>query len=101
MGINTLKQLYTDYVGSEPTAIDELPSSGSNRRYFRLSGADSLIGVLGTSQQENKAFIYMARHFASKGLPVPKSLLSAPTRWSHLQNDLGDTLLFNAIEKAV
>lgn len=99
MGIDTLKQLYTDYVGTEPAAIDELPSSGSNRRYFRLSGADSLIGVLGTSQQENEAFIYMARHFASKGLPVPEVLAVSSDSMVYLQNDLGDTLLFNAIEK--
>ena len=101
MGIDTLKQLYTDYVGTEPAAIDELPSSGSNRRYFRLSGADSLIGVLGTSQQENEAFIYMARHFASKGLPVPEVLAVSSDSMVYLQNDLGDTLLFNAIEKVV
>jgi len=99
MGINTLKQLYTDFVGAEPTAVDELPSSGSNRRYFRLSGRRSLIGVLGTSEQENRAFVYMARHFASKGLPVPEVLSVSQDYMTYLQTDLGDTLLFNAIEK--
>ena len=29
-----LKKLYITHTGHEPEAIDELPSSGSNRRYF-------------------------------------------------------------------
>ena len=33
-----LKKLYTVHTGHEPETIDELPSSGSNRRYFRLKG---------------------------------------------------------------
>lgn len=33
-----LKKLYCTYTGHEPEAIEELPSSGSNRRYFRLTG---------------------------------------------------------------
>ena len=41
-----LKKLYIAHTGHEPEAIDELPSSGSNRRYFRLTGTPTLIGVL-------------------------------------------------------
>ena len=41
-----LHDLYTQFVGSAPTSIEELPSSGSNRRYFRLKGEKSKIGVL-------------------------------------------------------
>ena len=33
-----LKKLYTVHTGHEPETIDELPSSGSNPRYFRLTG---------------------------------------------------------------
>lgn len=56
--IDRLRSLYTRYTGSEPATIDELPSSGSNRRYFRInSGQGSLIGVIGTCQEENEAFI--------------------------------------------
>ena len=66
-----LKKLYTVHTGHEPETIDELPSSGSNRRYFRLTGTPTLIGVSGESVEENRAFLYMAEHFRRKGLPVP------------------------------
>lgn len=46
-----LKKLYCTYTGHEPEAIEELPSSGSNRRYFRLTGTPTLIGVSGTSSK--------------------------------------------------
>ena len=70
-----LSELYITYTNEEPQNIEELPSSGSNRRYFRLSGKQSLIGVIGTCKEENEAFLYMDAHFISKGLPVPKVLL--------------------------
>lgn len=92
-------KLYTALVGSPMTAITELPSSGSNRRYFRLSGRESVIGVCGTSVEENKAFLYMADHFRKKGLPVPKVFAQSEDASYYLQEDLGDTLLFDAIEK--
>lgn len=94
-----LKSLYLSYTGHEPEVIDELPSSGSNRRYFRLYGSPTLIGVCGTSTEENRAFIYMAKHFRQKGLPVPEVLAKSDNDEYYLQEDLGDTLLFNAIEK--
>ncbi len=94
-----LIELYKSYTGSAPADIEELPSSGSNRRYFRLTGKENLIGVTGTCLPENDAFLYMDRHFSQKGLPVPKVLAVSDDRMSYLQEDLGDTLLFTAIEK--
>ena len=41
----------------------------------------------------------MADHFLKKGLPVPKVLLKSENDEYYIQEDLGDTLLFNAIEK--
>ena len=67
-----LKQLYQTHTGSPATDITELSSSGSNRRYFRLSGSVSLIGVSGTSIEENNAFIYMAAHFRERDCPFPR-----------------------------
>ncbi len=99
MEANILKQLYKQCVGSEPAEVVELPAAGSNRRYFRLKGAQTLIGVLGECVEENRAFIYMDRHFAAKGLPVPKVLCKSDDDMAYLQEDLGDTLLFEAIEK--
>ena len=94
-----LHDLYTQFVGSAPTSIEELPSSGSNRRYFRLKGGKSIIGVLGTCKEENEAFLYMSEHFHKKGLPVPEIYAVSDDTMAYIQEDLGDTLLFNAIEK--
>ena len=94
-----LHDLYTQFVGSAPTSIEELPSSGSNRRYFRLKGEKSIIGVLGTCKEENEAFLYMSEHFHKKGLPVPEIYAVYDDTMAYIQEDLGDTLLFNAIEK--
>ena len=94
-----LHDLYTQFVGSAPTSIEELPSSGSNRRYFRLKGEKSIIGVLGTCKEENEAFLYMSEHFHKKGLPVPEIYAVSDDTMAYIQEDLGDTLLFNAIEK--
>ena len=94
-----LRKLYQSYTGSPAEEITELPSSGSNRRYFRIKGPETLIGVSGTSIEENEAFIYMAKHFRGKGLPVPQVYASSDDHSFYIQEDLGDTLLFNAIEK--
>ena len=100
MSKQALEYLYKEYVGSEPTSVEELPSSGSNRRYYRLKGEKSLIGVVGNNLKENEAFIYMAKHFLSKGLSVPEVVAVAPDRMTYLQEDLGDIILFKAIESA-
>lgn len=99
MIIEELKKLYLSYVGCEPQSVEEMPSSGSNRRYFRLLGNPTLIGVSGESLEENRAFLYMAEHFKQKDLPVPAIYARSENGMFYLQEDLGDTLLFNAIEK--
>lgn len=99
MDSKVLNSLYKQYTGLEPEKVTELPSSGSNRRYFRLEGAKCLIGVLGTCRQENEAFLYLANHFRQRNLPVPQVVSVSEDNMSYLQEDLGDTILFNAIEK--
>ena len=99
MNTEQLKQLYTKFVGSSPEMITEMPASGSNRRYFRLTGAKSIIGVYGSCREENEAFMYMSRHFRSKGLPVPQVYACSDDHLYYIQEDLGDTILFKAIEK--
>lgn len=97
----SLIKLYSELRGNDPATVTELAASGSNRRYFRLTGADgdTVVGVLGTCIPENEAFIYLADHFGKAGLPVPTVLAVSDDRMAYLQTDLGDTLLFNAIEK--
>ena len=94
-----LQKLYQEYTGVPAENITELPSSGSNRRYFRLTGVKTLIGVSGTSVEENDAFLYMAAHFRKSGLPVPEVYIVSEDKGYYLQEDLGDILLFHAIEK--
>ena len=100
MNQEVLKKLYTQTVGVEPTEVIELPSSGSNRHYYRLkSEGKSLIGAIGTNLCENEAFLYMDEHFCEKGLNVPKVVAVSEDRFCYLQEDLGDLSLFAAIEK--
>lgn len=93
-----LKSLVEALAGEQPEQVTELTGSGSNRRYFRLTTPSaSYIGVEGTSLEENRAFLAMARHFAAKGLPVPQVLAQSPDDRYYIQSDLGSTLLFDAI----
>ena len=98
--MNELQKLYYNFTGFQAKEIRELHAlSGSHRRYFRLTGKQRMIGVIGTSEEENNAFMYMAGHFHEKGLPVPEVYCYSDDKLFYLQEDLGDTLLFNAIEK--
>lgn len=93
-----LEELFREVTGDRPENIIELSSSGSRRRYFRLSeGSRSFIGVSGTSADENSAFCMMSRHFASKGIPVPEVYAVSRDGMCYIQQDLGDTLLFDAV----
>ena len=77
-----------------------LKQQGSNRVYTRETDANgrSIIRVVGTNRDENRAFIYMARHFRALGLPVPEVYWVREDEMSYTQEDLGDTLLFNRLE---
>ena len=98
--MNELETLFQDYTHDKLLSKVELSASGSNRRYFRLeSKKNSLIGVEGTSLDENKAFIEMATHFFERGLPVPRFLAQTADGKFYIQEDLGDVLLFDAISE--
>lgn len=94
-----LISLFKEYTGKSNPTIESLPSSGSNRKYFRLTEGDtSLIGVHGESKEENIAFISLANHFYSKNLNVPRVLAVSPGEMFYLQQDLGDVVLFDIIK---
>lgn len=97
MNTEIISKLYKQVTGQQHDNIELLTGSGSNRRYFRMTGPRSLIAVCGESTAENRAFIYMARHFRNKGIPVPEVLAVSDDESCYIQEDLGDTLLFNAI----
>ena len=100
MNTDNLKLLYQKYTGKFPETAEPLPGAGSNRKYYRLKGSFQCIGVCGTSPEENAAFIYMSEHFKKKGLPVPEVYAVSDDRLHYLQEDLGDTLLFQLIQQA-
>ena len=93
-----LEELYAQTFGSAPTAVAPLAQQGSGRRYFRLSGPVSAVGVIGTDPAENQAFIYLSRHFAERGLNVPQVLAESPDSMLYLQTDLGDRQLFKELD---
>ena len=94
-----LTALYIQYKGEEPAEIEKIPGAGSNRQYYRFIGKDgeSVVGVIGTSRDENHAFIYLDRHFQLRQLPVPHILAVSEDELCYLQTALGHTSLFDAI----
>ena len=96
----SLSQLFYNATGKPAGEQTALTASGSNRRYYRIKSEDnttSLIGVQGTSKDENHAFLYMAQHFMEKGLAVPKVLGVSEDEMNYVQQDLGNILLFDYI----
>ena len=77
-----------------------IQQQGSNRVYTRETDetGKTIIRVVGTNRDENRAFIYMSRHFSQLGLPVPKVLCVSEDEMSYTQEDLGDTLLFSCLD---
>jgi aminoglycoside/choline kinase family phosphotransferase len=93
-----LEELFKQYTGRKCLSCEELPQSGSNRRYFRLKAEGiSLIGAMGTSVEENKAFVSLANHFKDVGLNVPEVYTVSSDKVYYLQEDLGTVSLFDAI----
>ena len=96
-----LKSLYVDRFGGEPLSVTKLSGAGSNRVYYRLCGCDtSVIGVVGTSVEENRAFVALAKVFAENGIAVPRVLAVSDDGLRYLQQDLGDTTLFDSLKQA-
>lgn len=96
----SLSQLFFEATGKKAGEQVALTASGSNRRYYRIISDDemtSLIGVQGTSRDENHAFLYMAQHFLAHGLDVPRVLAVSDDEMNYVQQDLGNTLLFDYI----
>ena len=73
---------------------------GSGRKIIRLSSeTDSAIGVLYDVREENVAFLEFSRHFRRHGLPVPEIYAEDLAHGAYLEEDLGDTTLFEFLSK--
>ena len=98
--MTNLNELYKQWCGEEPTKVEKIEGSGSNRQYYRLYDKDgkTVIGVNGTSRDEDHAFIYLTKHFGQRKLPVPHILAVSDDELCYLQTDLGDISLFDALK---
>ncbi|HUS86619.1 MAG TPA: phosphotransferase [Bacteroidales bacterium] len=86
---------FREFTRNEPTKIVNLPLSGSERLYFRITyDIRSVIGVFNPGKEENEAFIGFTDHFGSLDLPVPEMLRYYPEENVYFIQDLGDTNLF-------
>jgi len=94
-----LINLYTKWKGQEPRSMEKIAGGGSNREYYRIYDNDgkTVIGVVGTSLEEDHAFLYLSKQFNRRHLPVPKILASSSDELRYLQSDLGHTSLFDAL----
>ena len=94
-----LIDLYKEWSGAEPQHVEKLPGAGSNREYYRMTAADgtTVVGSVGTSRDENHAFVYLAKHFTEKHLPVPEVVVVSSDELRYIQTDLGSVSLFDAI----
>ncbi len=93
-----LADLFYKRFDRNPDSIEELPPSGSYRRYFRLkSDSISVIGVVNDDKKENKAFVEFSRYFYSKGMNVPEIFEDDLDNCRYIQTDLGDISLLDEI----
>lgn len=73
---------------------------GSGRKIIRLTGGGvRAVGILYGVREENVAFLEFSRHFRKHGLPVPEIYAEDLAHGAYLEQDLGDTSLFEFLTK--
>ena len=97
--VESITALYKQWKGINPTAVDVLPQSGSERRYFRLHSKNgSVIGTYGANIKENETFIYFSKQFRAKNLATPEILAISHDGMFYLQEDFGNISLLDHLE---
>ena len=102
MSVDVLKRLFEQHFGSPVGQIQPLKGElgGSGRRIIRLAGDKrTAIGVLYDVREENVAFLDFSKHFRRHGLPVPEIYAEDLSQGAYLEEDLGDTTLFEFLSK--
>jgi aminoglycoside/choline kinase family phosphotransferase len=100
--MDILKQLFEQHFHSPVEQAQALQGQlgGSGRNILRLTaGKLSAIGVLYDVREENVAFLEFSRHFRRHGLPVPEIYAEDLGHGVYLEEDLGDTTLFDFLSK--
>ncbi len=95
--MDVLEELFEQHFHSPVTRVQPLQGQlgGSGRNIIRMASENvSAIGILHEVREENVAFIEFSRHFRRHGLPVPEIYGENLSRGAYLEEDLGDTTLF-------
>jgi len=97
---DALSALFRARFGAEPSAPAPVRAEGSNRKIYRLAGGGkTAIGVINADVKENRAFIEFSKHFRKEGVPVPEIYGEDETGTAYIEEDLGDTTLFQFLGK--
>jgi aminoglycoside/choline kinase family phosphotransferase len=102
MSIEVLKKLFEQHFHATPTRVQPLQGDlgGSGRKIIRFSNEKATaIGILYGVREENVAFLEFSKHFRRYGLPVPQIYAEDLTHGAYLQEDLGDTTLYEFLSK--
>jgi aminoglycoside/choline kinase family phosphotransferase len=100
--MDALKNLFEKYFHSPVVRLQPLQGQlgGSGRNIIRLASEQfSAIGVLYGVCEENVAFLEFSRHFRRHGLPVPEIYAEDLDQGAYLEEDMGDTTLFECLSK--
>jgi aminoglycoside/choline kinase family phosphotransferase len=95
--MDVLNRLYEQHFRSPVQRLEPLQGKlgGSGRLIVRIFGKEtSAIGILHEVREENLAFIEFSRHFRKHGLPVPEVFAEDLDHGAYIEEDLGDTTLF-------
>ena len=98
-----LKQLFEQHFGSAAETAGPLRAmlGASGRKIVRLSNQQHrAIGILYGVREENVAFLEFSRHFRRHGLPVPEIYAEDLEHGAYLEEDLGDTTLFDFLSQS-
>jgi len=91
-----LISLFESHFKEEVTYFEQLPGSGSYREYARMkSVGHQVIGAFNSDVKENQAFLEFSAHFRNKNIPVPHIYAVSADLKTYLQEDLGNTTLFD------
>ncbi len=100
--MDVLQKLFEQHFHSPVAQVRPLQGElgGSGRKIIRLVGGNvSAIGILYGVREENAAFLEFSRHFHKHGLPVPEIYAEDLDHGAYLEEDLGDTSLFEFLSK--
>jgi aminoglycoside/choline kinase family phosphotransferase len=100
--MDILKKLFEEHFHRPAEKIQPLQGElgGSGRSIIRFSAENkSAIGVLYGVHEENVAFVEFSRHFRRHGLPVPEIYAQDLDQGAYLEQDLGNTTLFDFLSK--